>query len=67
MSRTQADPATPSTRKPVTFRLRSHLIRMVESAADLERMDRSAILEHWVEDRLEAMYPGCTGRGEGAG
>jgi hypothetical protein len=40
---------------------------MVESAADLERMDRSAILEHWVEDRLEAMYPGCTGRGEGAG
>jgi hypothetical protein len=40
---------------------------MVESAADLERMDRSAILERWVEDRLEAMYPGCTGRGEGAG
>lgn len=64
MSRTQAEPAPTTTRKPVTFRLRSDLIRMVEAAAEREGVDRSSVLEKWTEDRLEILYPGCTGRSE---
>lgn len=58
MSRTQAK-AT-ARREPVTFRMRSHLIRLVESVAEAEGVDRNTVLERWTEERLEERYPGCT-------